>query len=364
MSFLLLFFFIVTQYAISDGNFYCYRRIFEDSSNLTALEINELCSLISKDDRFILRFPLKHFIDPSLYIRDNKEEFLTQCTSINSELCNFGYGIALYNNDISTLCVYSKELDVTIDNVLNTIKSDLYKDNTTIDIIKFLIQSIIDINPSSSSHIIEIDNKTDPDNNDKNISNINPLLLIIIILIPLCFICIVIYSIAMINRSETLFPPFVIHDHLTKLMQCYREIDKKKNNSIPIDKCTLCFNKIIPHYHKMTYEMKEMTKEPLMSNIEIPIDDMNIRFSCGHVYHNMCLHRSRIEKCLMCSVSEDNAMITVNNTNSTQRITKKNIIKLIMNLALVYDSSDLSHYNEIYRDEISKIKDEILLNND
>ena len=363
MSYLLLF--IVIQYVISDGNFYCYRRIFEDSSNLTALEINELCSLISKDDRFILRFPLKQFIDPSLYIRDNKEEFLTQCKSINSEFCNIGYAISLYNNDISTLSVYSKDYDDKIDNFINTIKSDLYKDNSTQDIIKFLIQSIIDINPSSSSHTIDIDNKTHPDSNNKNISNLNPLLLIIIILIPLCFICIVIYSIAMLNRSEILFPPFVIHDHLTKLMQCYREIAKKKINSIQFDKCTLCFNKITPHFHKMTYEMKEMNKEePLMNSIEIPIDDMNIRFCCGHVYHNVCLHRSKIEKCLMCDVKRDNAMITVNNTNSTQKITKKNIINLIMNLALIYDNNDLSYYNEIYRNEISKIKDEILLNND
>ena len=63
MSYLLLF--IVIQYVISDGNFYCYRRIFEDSSNITAIEINELCSLISKDDRFILRFPLSSSILPS-----------------------------------------------------------------------------------------------------------------------------------------------------------------------------------------------------------------------------------------------------------------------------------------------------------
>ena len=35
-----------------------------------------------------------------------------------------------------------------------------------------------------------------------------------------------------------------------------------------------------------------------------------------------------------------------------------------MNLALIYDNNDLSYYNEIYRNEISKIKDEILLNND
>ena len=111
--------------------------------------------------------------------------------------------------------------------------------------------------------------------------------------------------------------------------------------------------------------MKEMNKEePLMNSIEIPIDDMNIRFCCGHVYHNVCLHRSKIEKCLMCDVKRDNAMITVNNTNSTQKITKKNIINLIMNLALIYDNNDLSYYNEIYRNEISKIKDEILLNND
>ena len=128
MSYLLLF--IVIQYVISDGNFYCYRRIFEDSSNITAIEINELCSLISKDDRFILRFPLKQFIDPSLYIRDNKEEFLTQCKSINSEFCNIGYAISLYNNDISTLSVYSKDYDDKIDNFINTIKSDLYKDNS------------------------------------------------------------------------------------------------------------------------------------------------------------------------------------------------------------------------------------------
>ena len=66
----------------------------------------------------------------------------------------------------------------------------------------------------------------------------------------------------------------------------------------------------------------------------------------------------------MCDVKRDNAMITVNNTNSTQKITKKNIINLIMNLALIYDNNDLSYYNEIYRNEISKIKDEILLNND
>lgn len=356
-----------------NDNYFCEKRIYDQGSNFTASEINELCKIISKDDRFIIQFPKKNFIDEKLYLRDNKESFTFLCSSLNEKMCDNGYGISVFNNDFNTLCVYSQifkiktKIKEEIDELVISIKNKYSKDNYAIDIMKFLIKSIKQIDPIDNPLSISIKNDTS-NNNDQKISYIHPILLIIIIIVPLGFVCIVIYSVYKISKPETIFAPYMIHDYFKRIKAIHKEIKTSKEKQISIDRCILCLEKIVPHYHKMEYEMKELLtdqnshsgKELLLSNkVEIPIDDINIRFVCGHVYHNTCLHRSKIEYCIMCFSKEEN-LITVVNTNSLQIINESHIIHLLTNFNKIYNKEDLAHYSRVYDNELEKAKDKYI----
>ena len=382
MSSVLFILFILIIFRVSNNdigqindndNYFCEKRIYDQGSNFTASEINEICKIISKDDRFIIRFPKKYFIDEKLYLRDNKESFTSLCDSLNENMCDNGYGISVFNNDFDTLCVYSQIFEIKekikeeINDLITSIQTKYSKDNSGIDIMKFLLKSIKENDPIDNPSSITIKNNT-LDNSNQKISYINPIVLIIIIIIPLGFVCIVIYSVYKINKPETIFAPYMIHDYFTKVKTCYKKIKASKEKQISIDRCILCLEKIVPHYHKMEYEMKDLPldqnsqsgKELLLSNkIEIPIDDMNIRFVCGHVYHNTCLHRSKIEYCIMCLSKEEN-LITVTNTNSLQIINESHIIHLLTNFNKIYNKDDLSHYSRVYDNELEKAKDKFI----
>ena len=353
------------------SHYYCSNRIFEEDSKLKATELNELCSIISQNDRFIIRFPKIVFLDIKLYKRENKEYFENNCANLSQKICDKGFGISLYKRELNTLSIYSKKYE---EEEFSEIIQYAININKPYESMKYLLENLLaflDNNDDEKNPII-------PKNItviiDDGASKISILVIFLIVAIPICFICFVVNSTFTLNNYEPLInQPYLIHEYFKKIKSIIKEVEKNKNNSIKTDKCILCFKKIIPHVQRMSFEMKDLSnfsnensrKTTLLSpedRLEIPIDDMNIRFNCGHVFHNQCLRKIRLEWCILCNDQNKN-IISICNKNSFQIINLNHLYRLLVNFKRIYTEEELKKYKIVYGNEIEEYKDKILRKN-
>ena len=345
--FFILFFWKFSIYKCEDedeylSHYYCSNRIFEEDSKLKASELNELCSIISQNDRFIIRFPKIVFLD-----------------------------IKLYKRELNTLSIYSKKYE---EEDFSEIIKYAININKPYESMKYLLENII----------VFLDNNDDEKNPivpknitviiDDGASKISILVIFLIIAIPICFICFVVNSAFTLNNYEILNnQPYIIHEYFKKIKSVIKEIEKNKTYSVKTDKCILCFRKIIPHVQRMSFEMKDLSnfsnensrKTTLLSpedRFEIPIDDMNIRFNCGHVFHNQCLRKIRLDWCILCNDQNKN-LISICNKNPFQIINLNHLYRLLVNFKRIYTEEELKKYVIVYGNEIEEYKDKILRKN-
>ena len=365
---------------------FCEGRIIEHNSSFTANDINIICSYISGDDRFILRFIDRKFIDFHLYERDNREFFSKHCHSISTRLCQEGYGVSIYINDIQTLSIHSQfitdfehikaitkeDIEIANDNIITS--------SAMIRLVQRLQQIQTNIN-KTNSHTIYDDNDSNNTTN-QNANQLVPLMIFIMIIIPLLFICFVISSLVRIAYmpEPTVYSPLYIHSHLSKIKELYDTLNNNTSSthstpntsSITINKCLICFSDIVLQISQMCFEMKDMStnSKPLLKqlddNVEMAIDTANIRFCCGHVYHSSCLHNKNVKCCLMCQDDNENRnecdiMInTIANKTTKQVIMKRHVIRFILNFNLLYEHNELEHHAKVYKNELHKLRESII----
>ena len=365
-------------------NTFCEGRIIEHNSSFTVNDINMICSYISSDDRFIFRFIDRKFTDFHLYESNNREFFTTHCHSISTLLCEEGYGISIYNNDIQTLSIHSQSIsDLQHIKALTSEDVEITNENIiTLSAIIRLVKQLQQIQPNinkTKSHIVY-------DNNYINIhkSNANQialLLFFIIIIIPFIFICNVISSLVgfAYMSKPTIYSPLYIHSHINKIKELYDTLNNNNDNtsspnltsntSIITNKCLICFRDLVL---QMCFEMKDMStnSKPLLkrldANVEMNNDTAIFQFCCGHVYHSLCLHKKNIKCCLMCQDDNENrgeCDIMINaivNKITKQVIMKRHVIRFIINFNLLYEQKELEHHAKVYNNELHKLKENFL----
>lgn len=361
-------------------NTFCEGRIIEHNSSFTVNDINMICSYISSDDRFILRFIDKKFTDFPLYESNNREFFTEHCHSISTHLCEEGYGISIYNNDIQTLSIYSQSItDLQHIKALTNEDVEITNENIiTLSAMIRLIQYLKQIQPNinkTKSHIVY-------DNNYINIhkSNANQialLLFFIIIIIPFIFICNVVSSLVgfAYMSKPTIYSPLYIHSHVNKIKELYDTLNNNNdtsspnsNTSITTNKCLICFRVLV---FQMCFEMKDMStnSKPLLKRLDANVEMNNdtVQFCCGHIYHSLCLHNKNIKCCLMCQDDNENRgecdiMINaITNKITNQVIMKRHVIRFILNFNLLYEQKELEHHAKVYNNELHKLRESFLL---
>lgn len=362
----------------NDSNVFCSNHIFEKESNMSSNEINNLCKMIINDSRFIIKLDSSEFIDRKLYQRDSREFFISKCKELN--LCYKGYGISLYHNNIRTLSISLGDLS---SKQINQEQLDIIIAKSTraiaiIDCITIAIREIEKIVPVQSDDMLPLRNDSLSEREDNQYNGkVNPIVILIIILIPFILIALLISLLFKYNSMDINdISPCVIHEYFTTLQVFYKEINANKSKIITMNKCILCFKVISPHLQKVFYEMDEIETEdtqlrnttiikpklkpnemPLLKkrSLDFSIDNINTRFSCGHVYHNECLLRIKRQQCLMCNDKKEH--IAIANKINQQVIKESNIICLLYNFNQLYSQSELSRYNEVYSNELEEAKD-------
>lgn len=368
-SLIIITLFILFKY-IHSIEVYCEEKIYEENSVLSASQLNSLCELISADPRFVISLPYKKFVDDLLYYRDNKEFFEKVCSHLENSsedykyLCTKGFSISVYNNNINTLTIYYKNSDKggPLYSKLASIILELKRKNNIFDAIKSLILNIQAIDPTTIGSDNSTTTKTEEEINREQ-NRFSFFLFLLVVVIPLLFLSTVIYFMTrMISQyPEDQNTPTAIHEYFSKIVQIELQLEESKE--IKLEKCILCLSRIVPQYKKVAYEMQEInSRESLLpQQVEIPVDDINVRFNCGHVYHGDCLRKRGINFCVMCfDKQEEGTTIFRHNRSSVQKISKKNIIQLILNFDKIYQKEDIEHYNRIFGDELPKMKDKFL----
>ena len=363
-------------------NTFCEGRIIEHNSSFTSNDINMICSYISSDDHFILRFIDKKFTDFPLYESNNREFFTKYCHSISTLLCEEGYGISIYNNDIQTLSIHSQfftdleQIKTITKEEIEIASNNIITPSAIIKLVKRLKQIQTNINQTKSFIYGNNYNNT----NRQNAKQIVLLLFFVIIIIPFIFICSVISSLVRFAymSKPTIYSPLYIHSHLNKIKELYDTLNNNNDNtslpnsntSITTNKCLICFRDIVL---QMCFEMKDMSTnskpflQRLEDNVEMNNDTANIQFCCGHVYHSSCLHKKNIKCCLMCQEDNENRgeheiMIssTIASKTTKQIIMKRHVIHFIRNFNLLYEQTELEHHAKVYNNELHKLRESFI----
>lgn len=354
-----------------EGQYYCSNRIYEENSKLRASELNDLCSIITQNDKFIIRFPNFIYLDYNLYKRENEEYFVTHCINISEKICKKGFGISLYHRDLKSLSIYSSKYD---EEQLSELIEYAININKPYESMKYLLQNLISFLEKKNDEKTPITPKNITGIVDDGASKISILILFFVVAIPICFIAFVVTTAFNLNYYETIInQPYQIHDYFMNIKSIIKEIEKNKSNIIKTNKCVLCFKKIIPYVQRMSFEMKDLSNFSnensrntcLLSpedKIELPIDNMNIRFYCGHVFHNNCLRKIRLDWCILCNDQNKN-LISVVNKNSFQNITLNQLYRLLVNFKRIFTEEEINKYIIVYGNELEEFKDKILRKN-
>ena len=194
-----------------EGEYYCSNRIYEENSKLKASELNDLCSIISENDKFIIRFPNFIYLDYNLYQRENEEFFENHCENFSNTICEKGFGISLYHRDLKSLSIYSKEYEGEEFTELIKYAKNI---NKPYESMKYLLQNLIAFLDKNNDEKTPIIPKNITGIVDDGASKISILILFLVVAIPICFIAFVLTTAFNLNYYETIInQPYQIHDY-------------------------------------------------------------------------------------------------------------------------------------------------------
>ena len=125
-----------------------------------------------------------------------------------------------------------------------------------------------------------------------------------------------------------------IHNHLNFLSNLIEHIRKINSSLFESNICLICTQPIL--YSENIY-----------------------RFECQHFYHDECIIKYNISKCLMCEKIPNIRII--NNNSKFQLLTENNIKSFISNLNIIYPPKYLFEYSKNYFNEFKNFNEIIML---
>ena len=369
--------------------FFCNNRIYSDFSGLTYDEINNLCILITRDDRFVILLTNKITYPDDYSYTIFSENFLkTQCT-YNSINCIYDFAITIYVkggrvliSSGSTAKNYVSQNDRM--SIINSI-IDYLKRGEYYSAILNSINLIRNIYPYSNMN--NNYNNGGNNNNYHRDESSNGISFLTIFLIIICIgfvICLCYYFFQKKEEEEQIIDDndissTEIHNHLSQLENLIKEIRKSSPPMISISKCIICMKEITyndnninqtPQYIEMGNLNDNNSSYQINNNINYQNesnDPLNTRFSCQHVYHTSCLTSHGVNYCLMCinnnSTNEinNNGRIIILNKHNKQVIDEGHIKTFIQNLNLIYNNNELNNYAQHYPTEFDTFNTTLLL---
>ena len=373
--------------------FFCNNRIYSDFSGLSYEQINNLCALIIKDDRFVVLLTDKiTYQDDYSYTIFSENFFNTQCT-YNSINCIYSFSISIYVKGGRVLISAGSNANKYVSqnqrmNIINSVL-DYLKKGEYYTAISTTINLIRNVYPYSNNYN---NNNNYPNNHSSNNSGIGffGILLIIICIIIIIYLCYYFTQKQEYEQQEQLINNnindtscYEIHDHLSQLENLIKEIRKSSPPMISINKCIICMKEInyITNFPNQNYNNQypqyiEMGNFPTSEsennqnqnyNQYESNDTLNTRFACQHVYHTSCLSSHGLNTCLMCinhnSSNEinNNGRIIIPNKHNNQVINEGHIKTFIQNLNLIYKQNELSNYAQQYPTEFDTFNTTLLL---
>ena len=380
-------------------NSFCNNRIYSDISILTNEQINNLCSEILKDNRFILLITDKIKFDNELSYNNFSNYFFNTHCICNSIKCIYNIGINIYiqdekviisfGNKINEFFFKSQKVDF-INLIINYLTKGELFNGVLISI--NLIRNVFPYSNKNDSNYIN--NNYSSDNTNYNSSsgiNYFDVFLFIICIIIFIYLC-YFFSQKKKDKKESIKEKDnhdEIHNHLSELENLIKEIRKSSPPIISIEKCIICMKEIIfikkensinsnyhnnsnIHYIEMSnlsnYDNELKYQINHYNNKNETNDTINTRFLCQHVYHTSCLNIHELNYCLMCINSNKlnnmnlDGKKTISNTHNKQVIDETHIKTFIQNLNLIYNQNSLTNYAKKYPVEFDTFNTTLLLN--
>ena len=157
-----------------------------------------------------------------------------------------------------------------------------------------------------------------------------------------------------------------IYNHILFLENLINQLKYLNPQIITIDKCLICLKQIIINYNNNynkgkqieMYNFDTQIENYNNNNIDINFyDKNNTRFSCGHIFHNECLRKCNLGKCIICFNNNSNGKCNeiIDNKINTQVIDENNVKNLIINFNKIYSNNDLKNFSIDFKNDFIRI---------
>jgi len=340
--------------------YFCSGKIFVNDYDINTNEINRICTKILYDDRILISIQNDLEVNgyssdmDNYFTRDSEEFFMRQCGRISPTTCDYGFMISLYTRAkkvritagrISKNIITASERTKIISSAKSYLSERKYSD---------AIVLMTDHLKSSSPYISDSTARYDNYRDKKEESSGSSFWTIIIFVICPCLCCIFClyrYYQTIDNTNNTSGNTAdEVRQHINQLDMLLKQIRNNNPPIISIDQCLLCMNRIQGNNMQNNYNPYSTPND--MQNNLIMRDDLNTRYSCGHVYHNACLHECNLSSCIMCPGNVHSSQIVPNN-NSFQVVDENHVGNLMRNIHRIYDKHELNQYASSYPNEAS-----------
>ena len=368
--------------------FSCENRIYCDSNILSFNDLNNLCSTLLTNNRYIIFVSNKLiYPDDNSYTILSENFFKNYC--VNTVYgCKNSFGIFIYIQSGKILIVAGQNVKSYVNqqnrlNIIQTMIPYLKNNNyyTGLEVGIKNLEKILRLNSNESSGISFF------------------WIIIIILGIGLCIYCIFKSSENIINQeieinnnneinndlNAQLYEnnnnnymsnninnnSLEIHNHLIKLQNLINIIRQNSPPIIKINQCLICMQQIILNNNtNINYNNKygnENSNYIEMNNINDinnnnNNDIINCRFACQHIYHNSCLIQHNLNYCIMCyNNNNENCNKIISNNSDFQILNEENIVSFAKNLNLIYNKNDLNIYIQNYSNEFDTFNSTLFL---
>jgi len=340
------------------NNYFCLGKMFVSDDDISINDINKICQRIQDENKIMILIREEIDIKGSLsssdyyYTKDSEEFFLKQCEKIDKNICDQGYMISIYTE--------AKKIRITAGkiskNVINTEQRKKIIDSGK----KYLsdkkyangVITMIDLIQSFSPYIGPSNNNTNITNNENKSSGSFWIILIFVICPCLCCFFFIYRHYQTVGENDTHnHIANEVHQHLNQLEILLTQVRSFSPPIMTIDICLICMNKIILGNNCNSNNPYSTTRSDMQNNLIIK-DDLNTKYSCGHVYHNSCLSENKLSSCIMCPGNMHSSIVVPNNS-CFHVIDENNVQNFIRNLNLIYDRYELEEYAKSYPNEYS-----------
>ena len=371
--------------------FTCENKIYCDNSYLSFNDLNNLCSTLLSNNRYIIFVSNKLiYPDDNSYTVLSENFFKNYCVN-TAYGCKNSFGIFIYIQSGKILIVAGQNVKAYVSkqnrlNVIQTIIPYLQNNNyyTGLEVGIQNLEKILRLNSNES---------------DGGMSFF--WIILIILGLGLCLYCVFKSSEKIINQenelnnnneinndlNEQLYEnnnyiasnvnnnSVEIHNHLIKLQNLINIIRQNSPPIIKINQCLICMQEISLNNNNLNYNNYENKNSNYieMNNINdvnnnninnnnINNDIINCRFACQHIYHNSCLIKHNLNYCIICcNNNNENYNVKISNNSNYQILNEENIVSFAKNLNLIYNKNELNVYIQNYSNEFDTFNTSLFL---